>query len=99
MALDTDLKATGVKNILRKLRSTSPKPPSPEDDLEGMMTKATAGGMGPGPGIGKQIAANPEAGAGPEDEEDESIGSSKSPGIPAAPQAVRPFGPGARAGR
>lgn len=65
MALDTERRATGIKNILRRLRGAAPQPLRPEDEIEGFMSTGPAA-MGP-------AKASPASRLG-EDEEDTSLG-------------------------
>ena len=77
MALDTEGRALGVKNILRRLRGAAPKPLSSEDRIEGFM-EGQEGGANP-------LTPPTAPGPGPSSEEVEATLKGTSPGKPRAP--------------
>lgn len=43
MSLELERKSLGVRRLLRHLRGTSPKPPSPEDAIQGLLDGESPG--------------------------------------------------------
>jgi len=64
--LEQERKSLGVRHLLRKLRGTSPRPVSPEDQVQGLLSETSSIGTEAGkeeePGALQGAAAGPGVG-------------------------------------